>query len=184
MPTAITKRVNLSSIDGLYATLRKIDPEAKAELRDACVAIADRVVMRAQSNALQMQARHGMGFWRYLGPTIRSRRGTVPTVMMGSKSAIPGRKQGRVAARSQSVGDPMMGAEFGQDALGRPQRGHGQFLPWKGNPTTYESPGYVFWPAWRALQQWSLDTYINALTKGVDDAARRSAHIPSSSVKR
>lgn len=137
MPAKIT----YYSVAGLNKAIRRLPKEAKASLRDANVRIADKVAGDARSRAQSVG-----GVAKYVGPTIRSGRDTVPIVRMGNSSPLPlsgsGWERKSRKGDRQTVGDVIWGAEFGGGKRPTTQ----QFLPWRGNDT---GAGYFLWPAVR-----------------------------------
>jgi hypothetical protein len=122
----------IRGIKGLNKTLRQLPKEAKVRLRDASVAIASDVAREATSRATGQG-----GIARYVAPTIRAARGTVPTIKMGGSRALPPHEGRARTGSRQTVGDIVWGAEYGATH-------YRQFKPWGG---TAGSAGYFLWPS-------------------------------------
>ena len=130
-------KVTYYSVAGLNKAIRRLPKQAKAKLRDANQAIANKVAGDARVRA----ARVG-GIARHVGPSIRSGRDTVPVIRMGNSLPLPTAGDGWERRRTgprQTIGDVIWGAEFGSTR-------HTQFSPWKGNAG---DAGYFLWPAVR-----------------------------------
>lgn len=146
------------NVDGLYKTLKTLPREASATLRKASVVIAGDVATKAASKARQVG-----GVAKYVAPTLKPRSDRIPKVHMGGAKRLPGRR-----GENQTVGDVMMGAEFG----GQRRKTTQQFDPWRGND---ENAGYFLWPTIRAEYDTVVERYGEALKDAVDIAARRYA---------
>ena len=142
------------TIKGLNRALRQLGPEASKRLRDASVEIAGKVADDARSRALR-----GSGAARLMAPSIKGTRDRVPAVRQGSSRRLPPRHgRARTGAR-QTIGDLMMGAEFGGGSRSTTR----QFLPWRGSSS---SAGYALYPAVRENAAATGEAYSAAL----DDA--------------
>lgn len=144
-------KVTYYSVAGLNKALRKLPKEAKASLRDANVRIADKVAGDARG-----RARSVGGVARYVEPTIRAGRDTVPVIRMGNSSPLPTSGNGWQRARTgtrQTIGDVIWGAEFGATR-------YPQFRPWKGNSG---NAGYFLWPAVRDDREFISDEFEKAV---------------------
>lgn len=138
-----------NSIAGLRTALRRLPKQAGAELKDASAEIADDVATQARARAASLG-----GAWRHLGPTIRVARSSVPTVAIGGRKRLPGRKGPR-----QTVGDLTFGLEFGGGRRPTTQ----QFMPHLGQT------GYALWPTVRERSDDIGARYSRALLDALED---------------
>jgi len=125
------------NIKGLNRALRKLGPEASAQLRDASILIATHVADEAKARALRAP-----GPAHLVAPSIKARRDRVPVVVMGSSRRLPARSGKPRTGDRQLVRDVMWGAEFGGKARTTTQ----QFATWRGSSST---AGYFLYPAVR-----------------------------------
>lgn len=137
-----------NSIAGLRSALRRLPKTASAELKDASREIAEDVAEQARGRAASLG-----GAWKYLGPTIRVARSSVPTVAIGGSRRLPGRKGPR-----QTVGDLTFGLEFGGGARSTTR----QFMPHLG------TTGYALWPTVRERSEDIGERYSRALLDALE----------------
>ncbi len=137
-----------NNIAGLRRAVRALPKETKAELTGASQEIAEDVAADVRGRAAGL----GIG-WKYLGPTVRAAKSSIPNVKIGGKRKLPGRKGPR-----QTVGDLLWGLEFGGGV--RPETR--QFMPHKGRT------GYALWPAVRAHSDETGRRYSEALLSALE----------------
>ena len=147
----MAKRINVTSVDGLWAGLRALPKEAANEVRDASQESASDVADKAQAKGRGVSRMYAT----YVAPTIKARRDRVPVIRMG------GAKRIRRGNERQRVGDLLFGAEYGGGA--RPTTR--QFLPHLG------TTGYALWPTIRqelpeVIERWE-DAVIDATVKSL-----------------
>lgn len=147
------KTYTYTTMAGLRQALRSVGKEAKKTLRDASSVIASDVAVEAASRATSLG-----GAAKLVAPTIRAKRGDVPSVQMG------GARKLRPGAR-QTVGDILWGAEFGGGSKPRTR----QFERWRGSGP---GSGYFLFPTVRDDEDQIMERYGDALMKAVDKAAR------------
>jgi hypothetical protein len=150
----MARMTTLSGVKGLNRALRRLPKDAKDELTDASKDIAGDVASAAKNKAAGLQTK--IGGWVYLGPTFRADKSSKPSVKMGGRRRIPGRR-----GDSQTVGDLLWGLEFGGGARPTTQ----QFLPHKG------TEGYALWPTVREKSEETGQRYSDALMQALEKMA-------------
>lgn len=141
-----TNRVKVGvKIDGLdegIRAMRRLDADAKKEVRAASKRIAERLVGAASSLMSSLGPQAGL-----VAGTFKAMAGDTPTIKAaGAKKITPD---------GATAGQVWFGVEFGGGA----RRTTRQFQPHRGKD------GYAFWPTVRAQHDQIRDDYLDAVAQ-------------------